>query len=154
MAPRYKQLGKRLTRVEDLLAKRSRPAEIPMYHQIELEARHKLPPEELRLVMSAFTARKEGRYHTLEENAAEKRYWKLLDVVARRHGHAGFVWLLPTKPTERDVAILSWGRRNASHLNRLSRELEGSKANASASTIAPDPASETANSTAIPHSNP
>ena len=51
-----------------------------------MEAEQELSPEELLLYRSAESARRERRFHSLEEHAVKKKFDEIRDMVARRHG--------------------------------------------------------------------
>jgi hypothetical protein len=158
MSSRHKQFRKRLAIVEKSLSKRSQRTETPLCVQVQLEAQQELSPEDLQLLNSGNTARTEGRFHSLEEDAVRNKFQELKDVVARRYGFDSYGSLFyryitshksAGKPPKDIAEILHWGRDNCSHLNKLRAALESSKSNSSVSMMDP---SVTASST--PSHNP
>jgi hypothetical protein len=99
---RYKQIERRLAKLEQILDKRTQRAEPALYIQVDLEAQQQFPPEDLPLLQSAKAARHEGRFHSLEEHEVMERFSRLRDVVGRRYGFASYGWVI-----RRDINRLS-----------------------------------------------
>jgi hypothetical protein len=128
---------------------------------VRVEAQQELSPEELLLYKSAESARRGGRFHSLEEHAVMKKFHDLLDIVVRRYGSLYYGGIIHrdmqsrprSTPSEEEwkeiVAALNWGRRNCAHLGKLEKAREASQANCSASRIVLDPSSGTASATAL-----
>jgi hypothetical protein len=52
----YKQVERRLAKIEQILEKRAQFARLPLHVQVDLEAEQELPPEDLLLLQSAKAA--------------------------------------------------------------------------------------------------
>ena len=145
MLTRYKQLERRLAKIEQFLDKRAQCAETPL-SRVNLEAQQELPPEDLPLFQSAKAARDEGRFHSLEEHEVTEKFRRLQDVVGRRHGFGSYLEVIrqclsslpKPKPTAKGsadgfaiVKILNWGRDNNNHLQKLREAQQASQSNSS-----------------------
>jgi len=145
MSRRFQQFERRLGRLEASLGKRSQRTETSLFHQVTMEAEQELSPEELLLYRSAESARRERRFHSLEEHAVKKKFDEIRDMVARRHGFFNYMGFLQKQISSRPrlklsaeesqeiVDILHWGRDNGFHVRRLELAREASQANCSAS---------------------
>jgi hypothetical protein len=111
---------------------------------VTIEAQQELSPEELLLYKSAVSARREGRFHSLEEHAVMKKFYELLNMVARRYGSLYYGGIIHqdmrsrprSKPSDEEwkeiVAALNWGRLNCAHLQTLKLAREASQARGNA----------------------
>jgi len=150
----YKQIDRRLAKLEQILDKRTQCAEPALYVQVDLEAQQQFPPEDLPLLQSAKAARREGRFHSLEEHAVMERFSRLRDVVGRRYGFASYGWVIrrdidslsrpKSKSTAKESAdvlavmkILNWGRDNCSHLRKQRQAQQASHSNSSDNGLNP-----------------
>jgi hypothetical protein len=150
---RYKQIDRRLAKLEQVLERRAQCAATPLYVQVDLEAQQQLPPEDLPLLQSAKTAQQERRFHSLEEHAVMEKFSSLRDVVARRYGFGNYGWVIrkdiDSRPNSKRTAngsddglalvkILNWGRDNCNHLRKLRDAQQASQSNSFQMELSPE----------------
>jgi hypothetical protein len=153
---RYKQIERRLAKLEQILDKRTQRAEPALYIQVDLEAQQQFPPEDLPLLQSAKAARHEGRFHSLEEHEVMERFSRLRDVVGRRYGFASYGWVIRrdinrlSSPQSKSIVkesadalammkVLNWGRDNSSYLREQRQDQQAALSNSSHSGLSPKP---------------
>ena len=151
------KISRRLAKLERSLGTTSQPKEMTLCQRVQLEVQQELSPDELRLYRSAEAARRERRFHSLEESDVMEKVKRLRDLAAQRYGSRYYIRLLHKQimsqpkskrsATERvDIAeALVWGRNNLFHVIKLREVQQASQSSSSVSLMQSGPSSGSTN---------